>query len=156
MALATDVKKYIACWMQLGTKVWLRNGQPVEVKKVIQGGQYSSEFEALWSAIDRPASDRQAGDRQTVAEAYLDGTSTTLQDLLGNNWEIVQCARCTMPVAIATAGVQPLDCPCQDLENWPNTEVPCPRPPIDSLTQLKGIQGRLHETTQANKYRSIE
>jgi hypothetical protein len=151
MALATDVKKYIACWMQLGTKVWLRSGQPVEVKKVIQGGQYSPEFEALWSTIDG-----QTGDRQPVAEVHLDGTATTLQDLLGNSWEIVQCARCTMPVAMITAGMQPLDCPCQGLENWPNTEVPCPRPPIDSLAQLKGIQGRLNETTQGDEYRSIE
>jgi hypothetical protein len=133
MALETDVKKYVACWMQLGTKVWLRNGQPAQVAQVIRGGRYTPEFEAFWSNVRE----------QSAGDAYLDATETTLQELMSNSWDITQCARCTMPVAMRIAGVQPLGCPCQELVNWPNTDLPCPRPPVDDLTQLKGIQGRL-------------
>jgi hypothetical protein len=133
MALETDVKKYVACWMQLGTKVWLRNGQPAQVTQVIQRGRYTHKFEAFWSNVRE----------QAAGNAYLSGTETTLQELMGNSWDIAQCARCTMPVAMQIAGVQSLGCPCQELVNWPNTDLPCPRPPVDDLAQLKGIQGRL-------------
>jgi hypothetical protein len=132
MALETEVKKYVACWMQLGNQVWFRNGQPAQAQ-VIQRGRYTPEFEALWSKVYEPAK----------GDAYLSGTTITLQELMSNSWDIVQCARCTMPVAIQIAGVQPLGCPCQELVNWPNTDLPCPRPPIDDLAQLKGIQSRL-------------
>jgi hypothetical protein len=140
MAPETDVKKYVACWMQLGTQVWFHNGQPAQVAKVIQGGRYSPEFENLWSNI--------CG--QATGDAYLSGTAITLQELMGNHWEIVQCARCTMPVAMQTAGTQQsLGCPCQELDNWPNTDLPCPRPPVDDLAKLKGIQSRLVQNSES-------
>lgn len=133
MAPETEVKKYIACWMQLGAKVSFQDGQRVQIEKVLQGEQYSPEFEALWRSIcDRP-----------VADACLDGTTTALHDLMEGRWEITSCARCEMPIATMTAGIQPLDCPCQDLTNWPNTELPTPRPPVISSDRLKGIQDRL-------------
>jgi hypothetical protein len=134
MAPATEIKKYMACWMQLGTKVWLPNGQPAQVREVIKGDQYSAEFEALWNSISE----------QAAAAVYLDGTPAPIQELMGNGWDIVQCARCLMPIAMTKAGVQPLGCPCQGLENWPNTELPIPRPPIDSAAQLRNIQDRLN------------
>jgi hypothetical protein len=133
MALETDVKKYVACWMQLGTKVWFHNEQPAQVTQVIQRGRYTPEFEAFWRNVRE----------QSTGDAYLNGTETTLQELMSHKWEIVQCARCTMPIAMQIAGVQSLGCPCQELVNWPNTELPCPRPPVDDLAQLKGIQSRL-------------
>jgi hypothetical protein len=133
MAQETDVKKYLACWMQLGTKVWLRNGQPAQVAQVMRRGRYTPEFETFWSNVCA----------HTTGDAYLDGTEITLQELMSHTWDIVSCSRCTMPIAMMTAGVQPLGCPCQGLENWPNTELPSPRPPIDDLARLKGIQASL-------------
>ncbi len=140
MALEIDVKKYVACWMQLGTKVWLRNGQPAQVAQVIQGGRYTPEFETLWSNVRE----------QTTGDAYLSGTEITLQELMSNNWDIVQCARCTMPVAMQIAGVQSLGCPCQELVNWPNTDLPCPRPPVNDFDKLKGIQSRLAQNSESD------
>jgi hypothetical protein len=133
MALEADVKKYVACWMQLGTKVWFRNGQPAQVAQVVRRGRYTSEFEIFWNNICK----------QPNGDVHLDGTEITFQELMSNNWDIVSCARCTMPVAMTSAGVQPLGCPCQGLENWPNTELPCPRAPIDDLARLKSIQASL-------------
>ncbi len=137
MALATDVKKYVACWMQLGTQVQMGNESPVQLGQIVQGARYSKEFEALWDRIvDR------------AEAAYLSGAPTSIQKLMEPTWDIIHCARCVMPVAVLNAGVQPTDCPCQELDNWPNSELPCPRPPVDSKTQLEGIQNRLSRVGQ--------
>ena len=137
MALAADVKKYVACWMQLGTPVQVGNEPPAQLDQIVQGEKYSAEFEALWSRIDGQSD-----------AAYLNGTPTPIQKLMDPTWEIIHCARCVMPVAVVTAGVQASDCPCQDLDNWPNLELPCPRPPVNSAARLEGIQDRLGRLRQ--------
>ncbi|MGB8698164.1 MAG: hypothetical protein WCD18_02000 [Thermosynechococcaceae cyanobacterium] len=134
MALERDVKNYVACWMQLGTKVWLQGGQAsCQVKAVIAGEQYSSDFEACWRQVSAPES----------GDCYLDGTTVTLRDLTSDAWEIMHCARCDMPLAIPIAGLADAGCPCQGLANWPNTEIPIPHPPVESRNYLKNIQHRL-------------
>jgi hypothetical protein len=137
MALAADVKKYVACWMQLGTQVQVDNESPVQLNQIVQGEQYSKEFEMLWNRI-----------LERAEAAYLSSTPTSIQQLMEPTWDIIHCARCVMPVAVLSAGVQAADCPCQELDNWPNLELPCPRPPVDSKTQLEGIQNRLSRVGQ--------
>jgi hypothetical protein len=134
MALDQDVKSYLACWMQLGTKVFVPSDQTWRsVQHILDGTNYSSEFEAFWEQVRGPA----AGD------CYLEGTTVTFQDLLSNSWDIIDCARCDMPIAVPAAGIAPTNCPCHTLDNWPNTEIPCPRAPIDSQDHLKALQHRL-------------
>jgi hypothetical protein len=134
MALDQDVKSYLACWMQLGTKVSVPN-DPIGflVQQVLDGPNYSAEFEDCWERLKDPY----AGD------CYLEGTTVPIQALLGNNWDIIDCARCNMPIAVPVAGVAPVGCPCENLENWPNTEIPCPHAPINSQDHLKALQHRL-------------
>jgi hypothetical protein len=134
MALETEVKSYLACWMQLGTKVWLQKGQTwSQVQNVLENTRYSPEFEACWAQVREASS----------GDCYLEGTTVTLQELLGDSWDIIDCARCNMPVALPKAGVPVSDCPCQGLSNWPNTEIPCPRAPVNSQDHLKALQQRL-------------
>jgi hypothetical protein len=134
MASTVDVKNYVACWMQLGTPLWLDGGQQQrQVQQVLDGEQYSDEFEDCWQQVLAT----EAGD------CYLDGTTVTVHELMGHSWEIVDCARCSMPVALPMAGLPPVGCPCQPLNNWPNTELPCPRPPVQNLEYLRSIQVRL-------------
>lgn len=134
MALETEVKSYLACWMQLGTKVWLQKSQAwSQVQNVLENTRYSPEFEACWEQVRNISS----------GDCYLEGTTVTLQELLSDTWDIIDCARCNMPVALPKAGVAPSDCPCQGLNNWPNTEIPCPRAPINSQDHLKALQHRL-------------
>jgi hypothetical protein len=138
MANTIDVKNYIACWMQLGRSMWLQGGQQQrQVQQVLNGEQYSQEFEDCWQQVLAP----DGGD------CYLDGTTVTVNELMSPTWEIVDCARCHMPVALPTAGLPPVECPCQPLPNWPNTELPCPRPPVQTLDYLRSIQARLGRPT---------
>jgi hypothetical protein len=140
MAAHDDVRRYLAYWFQLGKKVWIRNGQASLLpESVIQGDRYSDEFEACWRCI----LSEESGD------CYLDGTHQTVQQLLSDGWDIVACARCQMPVPMAALGRTPitdsLGCPCSDLPLWPNTELPAPRHPVNSQTQLQGIRDRLSQ-----------
>ena len=48
-----------------------------------------------------------------------------------------------MPVPMRNVGMPPTVCPCHDLLNWPNTELPPPRQPINSEAQLIEIRNRL-------------
>jgi hypothetical protein len=134
MATEAKVKQYLAFWFQLGKKVFLRNGQEgLLPEPVIEGDRYSSEFEGCWQRILSPES----------GDCYLEGTEQTIQQLLTSAWEITDCARCNMPVPTLAVGVQSLLCPCSDLPNWPNLELPPPRSPIDARQQLQAIRERL-------------
>jgi hypothetical protein len=134
MALEADVKKYIACWMQLGKKVWMKGGQSFCLAQtVLEHNRYSPEFDRCWSQIV----DLDSGD------CYLDGTSIDVRDLLSDSWEILECSRCDMPISMAVAGLPTLSCPCHNVPNWPNSELPSPRPPVDSSERLLMIQKRL-------------
>lgn len=143
MASLKNVKQYLAHWFQLDKKVLLRNGQEILLppKTIIQGDRYSDEFEKCWQTVLSPNS----------RDCYLEGSKQSFRELLTPAWEIESCARCQMPVAAKTLGIQPIGCPCSDLNNWPNTELPRPRSPIDSLARIKQISQRLNKVSN-NSY----
>ena len=134
MASENQVREYIAYWFQLGKKVLIRNGSEALLPQpVITGDRYSPEFEQCWQKIISPDS----------GDSYLQGTEETIAQLLTPAWDISACARCTMPVPLRDAGMPPELCPCNDLANWPNTEMPQPRSPVSTKSQLSGIRDRL-------------
>lgn len=142
MASLEQVKQYLAYWFQLGKPLVLTGKtsdgrSKVLPHPVIQSDRYSSEFEACWQQITSGA----------WKSSYLEGTIQTIEELLSSQWEISSCARCTMPVPMLSLGLQTGDneCPCADLPGWPNTELPQPRDPVDSSTQLRNIRDRLSQ-----------
>ena len=100
---------------------------------IFNADRYSSEFEDCWQKMLDP----QSGD------CYLEGTQQTIQDLLSPQWEFHPCARCTIPVPIEVLGQSGLSCPCHDLSNWPNLELPLPHLPVNSQENLDRIRQRL-------------
>jgi hypothetical protein len=134
MADKIQVKQYLAYWMQLGKRLVLQGGQHIVSPEVIVAGdQYSSEFEAYWQQACSPG----AGD------CYLEGTDFTIAQLLTEQWDIIDCGRCTMPFPLPSAGVTSPECPCHDLPSWPNNELPHPRLPVSSTPHLQNIRQRL-------------
>lgn len=134
MASATQVKTYLAHWFQLGKKlIWLNGEAELLPQPVIRGERFSAQFEDCWQKV-------MSVDGKNC---YLEGSSETIEDLLSSNWDINNCARCNMPVPIIEIGTQSLDCVCSDLQNWPNTELPAPRSPVNNSVQLNSIRSRL-------------
>jgi hypothetical protein len=147
MASTDQLRQYLAYWFQLGKPVVIHsgktnkqtnNGKKVLDKKVLpqpvlNGDRYSSAFEQCWQEILAA----------NLNETYLEGTEQSLGELLTPTWELLDCARCSMPIPVQTVGVPVLSCPCDDLPSWPNTELPLPRSPIDSHAQLNQIRDRL-------------
>lgn len=141
MASEQEVRQYLAYWFQLGKKVFIHNGQDSLLPQpVIQGDRYSQEFEDCWQQLLTPES----------GDCYLEGTEETVTELLTPGWSVSPCARCSMPVPIRNVGMPPLSCPCNDLSSWPNTEIPAPRSPINSQTQLTEIRERLLKASNGN------
>ena len=138
MASENQVREYIAYWFQLGKKVLIRNGSEALLPKSVNAGdRYSQEFEDCWQKIISPDS----------GDCYLQGTNETIAQLLTPAWEISPCARCAMPVVFQQTGMPPECCPCDDLPNWPDTEMPQPRSPVSSQSQLSGIRDRLKRSS---------
>jgi hypothetical protein len=136
MASEQQVRQYLAYWFQLGKRVAIGNGREFLLPKpVIAGDRYSDEFEDCWQRVISP----DAGD------CYLEGTSQTIAELLSPAWQINPCARCSMPVPMATVGMPPLDCPCSDLDNWPDNQALQPRPPVSSQVLLSRLRDRLRQ-----------
>jgi hypothetical protein len=134
MASEEKVKQYIAYWFQLGKKVLLgKNKESLFPQPIFEGNSYSSAFESCWQRII--ASDKE--------DCYLEGTEQTIQELLTPAWDIISCARCSMPVPIKELGIQAPSCPCSDLNNWPNNELPQPRFSADNRNYLDRIKMRL-------------
>ncbi len=135
MASEQQVKDYLAYWFLLGKKVVLPRQQDAVCPRVVfEGGNYSTEFEQCWQKISSPPN----------RDSYLDGTEQTIAELLSSKWDIVECAKCQMPIPIVSLGMPCSGCPCNDLELWPNNELPKPRSPINSQKQLNQILGRLN------------
>jgi len=138
MASEHQVRQYIAYWFQLGKKVLIHNGKEALLPQpVIQGDRYSEEFESCWQKIISPES----------GDCHLEGTQETIAQLLTPGWDVSPCGRCQMPVPIKTVGMPPELCPCNDLPNWPNTEVPQPRSPVSSQSRLIEIRDRLQRAS---------
>ncbi|MBE9222918.1 hypothetical protein IQ215_09455 [Cyanobacterium stanieri LEGE 03274] len=140
MASSEAVKKYLAYWFQLQKPVIIaRQNKAILPQKVIMGDRYSVEFERCWNLVSDPA----------TGDCYVQGTTQTIQELLSSKWNISDCARCTMPVPIIEVGSQESSCVCNDLDNWPNNELPSPRQPIENGKALKDIHRRLNRTSQS-------
>jgi len=133
MASETQVKQYLADWFQLGKKL-LINDHAELPHPLFEGSDYSRAFERCWAAVSCP---------QLSYNCYLEGTETSIGQLLDEDWEIAPCARCTMPVALPVAGVSPVLCPCHDLPSWPNLNLPKPRKPVNTQVSLREICRRL-------------
>ncbi len=140
MASQTSVKEYLACWFQLGKSVSMDGGR-VEVlpQPVFHGDRYSPDFERCWQEIILPNCDR----------CVLSGTVQTVAELLQVHWSFQSCARCTMPTPQPERGMPPETCPCADLPDWPNLDLPVPRIPSDTRRQLQRIRDRLARTASA-------
>jgi hypothetical protein len=137
MASEQQVRQYLAYWFQLGKGIVMHNGRETLLPRpVIQGNRYSDEFEACWQQVIG----------LNTGDCYLEGTHQTIAELLTPHWEINPCARCSMPVPFKTPGIASLDCTCSDLDNWPDTDRPQPRSPVDSQTQLQKIRDRLKQS----------
>ncbi len=140
MASEQQVKHYLAYWFLLGKKVWLPQTQDtIRPMLVFEGEGYSAEFEQSWQQIIAPQNQ----------DAYLEGTDQTIQDLLSAKWEIINCAKCQMPIPVVTLGVQSTNCPCADLDLWPNRELPKPKSPINTQKQILRIRERLNQLPEA-------
>jgi hypothetical protein len=135
-ASENQVKRYLAYWFQLGKRVLLRNGEAILPHPIIRGDRYSEEFEQCWQQL----LDHHSGD------CYLEGTTQTIQELLSPRWEITSCSRCQMPVPMVDVGLQSGLCPCHDLSDWPNNELPKPREPINTKDRLKYLVHKLRKT----------
>ncbi|TVU55404.1 MAG: hypothetical protein EA414_01910 [Arthrospira sp. PLM2.Bin9] len=134
MASENQVKQYLAHWFQLGKKVVLNNGSQTQLPlRIIAGDRYSQEFEECWEQILSPES----------GDCYLEGTNETIAQLLTPEWEIIDCARCAMPIPVRIHGMPTPCCPCFDLKDWPNSESPAPRLPVNSLCHLLNLCHRL-------------
>ena len=133
MASEQAVKQYLAYWFQLGKKVVIGGGKALLPQPIVQGDAYSQEFENCWQQITSP----------DAGESYLEGTPETIRELLTDTWQMMPCARCTMPVPLLDVGIASLVCPCNDLSNWPNPALPSPRSPVSSQAKLTDIRDRL-------------
>lgn len=134
MASEHNVRQYLAYWFQLGKRLMTHNGQQaVKVSSVIAGDRYSDEFEACWKLALSPES----------GDCYIEGTDQTIAELMSPAWEINPCARCAMPVPMRSLGMPPSECPCFDLPNWPDSQLPQPRSPISTSASLQKLRDRL-------------
>lgn len=135
MASRTLVKNYLAQWMQMGKTVSLSNqSKQVHIYQILQGERYSTIFNNLWDEISTTK----------AQEAYLSGTDQTISDLLGNQWEIIACARCNLLVPTLGVGPRaPVCCPCDDLPNHPNLDLVSPHVPVQLGTHLEALCDRL-------------
>lgn len=134
MATPIEVKHYLAYWFQLGKTVVTDDGSfKYHPKAVIEGNRFSPEFENFWTTI--------LMDKEGTY--HLEGTNETISDLLSPSWDVVNCARCDMPVPMPEREANTNPCPCNDLPGWPNTELPQPRLPVDSNQHLSNLHQRI-------------
>lgn len=134
MASQQEVKQYLAYWFLVGKKVYVNNGQVVrQPQSVLERDRFSREFEACWQEILSPES----------GHCYLQGTEQTVEELLSDQWEVEPCTRCQMPIPLKNSGVKTGACPCIDLDNWPNEDLPLPHLPVDNQKHLSAMASRL-------------
>jgi hypothetical protein len=140
MASEQQVKEYLAYWFQLGKKVLLHNGREIILPQpVFEGDRYSANFENCWQKILA----------REGKNYYLEGADQTIEQLLDPSWDVTSCARCGMPVPTIELGMPSLSCPCDDLNNWPNSELPKPRAAVNSQAHLGRIQNRLIQNRES-------
>jgi hypothetical protein len=136
MASAREVKQYLAHWFQLGRRVFVRNGDVTPLpSKIFAETGYSKEFERCWETVIAPAS----------GDCYLEDTDTTISQLLSSEWDVIDCARCKMPVPMPVLGMAPETCPCVNMAKWPDLELPMPRSAPVGQLKLQHIRDRLQQ-----------
>lgn len=133
MASETQVKRYLAYWFQLGKRLILPNGEKILPHPIMTDDRYSEDFEKYWQIILT----------EKTGESYLEGTTQSIKELLTPRWVINPCSRCDMPVPVLDLGQQSSLCPCNDMLDWPNTELPAPRDPVKTHDRLHSIIGKL-------------
>lgn len=139
MASELQVRTYLACWFQLGKAVIIPHlHTKLYPDSILQGDRYSQAFEDCWQCLQKLSGQ----------ECYLEGTSQTVAELLTGQWEIVPCARCTLPIPLKHGYTTDLTCPCHDLPNWPNNSIPIPHPPINLQQHLELIHQRVGAASQ--------
>ncbi|MDJ0649937.1 MAG: hypothetical protein QNJ60_14680 [Xenococcaceae cyanobacterium MO_188.B19] len=137
MASTQNVRLYLAYWFQLGKKLVLGNGEEILLPNpVMEGDSYSRQFEECWDKISQLEG----------KNCYLEGTDYTIDSLLSSAWDIYPCARCDMPIAIVESGLPSILCPCNDLINWPNLDLPLPRSPVNTKNHLTRLKNRLNKS----------
>ena len=140
MADATEVKNYLGHWFQLGRGIVFPHSNRLILPSPIFAGQsFSQAFEDCWQII-----------LDSKEDCYLEGTEQTLKSLLGGDWEIICCARCSLPVPVSPAAIPSCLCPCTDLKSWPNLELPLPRLPANQAYVLRQVQGKLRVQEESN------
>jgi hypothetical protein len=138
MATESQVKDYVAYWLQLGKRVALRNGQKwLRPTQILAENRYSPEFEACWDQV------------RTTSDCYIEGTGQAVAQLLTDEWDITDCARCGMLVPMPAAGMPifQTECPCADMPDRPNNESIPARAPIST----DAILGRIRERLQKDR-----
>ncbi|MDR9405184.1 MAG: hypothetical protein RI580_17325 [Halothece sp. Uz-M2-17] len=145
MASQQQVKQYLAYWFLVGKSVYINNGQDLrKPESVLQRDRFSSEFENCWQEILTPES----------GHCYLQGTEQTVEELLSSDWNLEPCARCQMPIPLKNSGVKTGPCPCVDLENWPNNDLPRPHLPVNNQQHLSGISKRVQNSDNLDQIRT--
>lgn len=139
MASPEQVKQYLAYWFQIGKRIVIGGKDYMLPQPVMQQDRYSDSFETCWQRIMNVGAEN----------CNLDGMPQSIGELLSSRWEIAPCARCDMPVPMISLGIQPLVCPCNDVPNWPNTELPQPRSPVNGDARLGSIRDRLTKMTHS-------
>lgn len=136
MASQSQIKTYLAYWFQLGKKVLLpQQGKELLPRSIIRGNGYSLEFENCWQKILASQG----------KNCYLEGTDQTIEELLSSSWNVISCARCEMPIPMVEMGIQPLGCPCNNVPEWPNFDIPSPRLPVNTSEHLNKLRSRLQK-----------
>jgi hypothetical protein len=134
MASPAAVHEYLACWLQAGKSIVSDQGT-WRPERICQGESYSPEFLSYWRQMEQ----------RGLHHYYLAGTDVHLGQLCSDDWEIIPCSRCTMPIPIKVAGMTTGPCPCHDLALWPNLELPLPHGVVDTQAYLAQIQARLDQ-----------
>lgn len=136
MASQQRVQHYLAYWFQLGKTIHIKNGRLTQRPvPVLEGNQFSRAFQDCWQSI------MAIGGR----DCYLDGTQETVEQLLSPQWEITDCARCSIPVAMHAVMPVAQLCACGDIDHWPNDELPAPHMPVNNHTHFSRLKTRLSD-----------
>jgi hypothetical protein len=134
MATHQELRHYLTHWFQLG-KPLILNGTPDLITPTLNTDRPSPEFEALWQQI-----------LETPHLAHLQGSDRTLAELLTGTWDIIDCARCDMPVPLKTIGNIDNHCICDDMTTWPNSDTLAPHSPINTTDRLQQLSRNLTPT----------
>lgn len=135
MASPNEVQVYLAYWFQLGKPIHIKNGRITQRPvPVLDGNQFSRAFQDCWQTI-------MALDGR---DCYLEGSNETIEQLLSPQWEITNCARCSIPTAMQTVMPVAQLCPCGDIDSWPNDELPAPHMPINNQKHFSRMKTRLN------------